>query len=253
MPTVCPSVHSISHRWSPQASAATGSVTAKAVLDSSPPPRTPSSRPAAPQPPLHHPEGCQMGVHPQLLHSRQLPARCRTPLSWAQALGARPLLPCPAGGPLPSAGLTWGSGTWLRRSCSCWRGCVAFLNAVRPCWGPVWRCCPLSRPAEQLYLWAPPPPPQPALSSPVRSQCLQHHGTLARTGLWNRTLCPGHSPCVSVHVCARARVHTYALSVPLHLWFSAVSFQTPVDLADNLCNPGDPPEAGGPAKARLDS
>lgn len=55
--------------------------------------------------------------------------------------------------------------------------------------------------AEQLYLWAPPAPPQPALSSPLRSQCLQHHGTLVRTGLWDQTLCPGHSPRVSV--CAR--------------------------------------------------
>lgn len=41
--------------------------------------------------------------------------------------------------------------------------------------------------------------------------------------------------------CVCARVYTYALSMSLHLWFSAVSFQTPVDPPDTLCNPGDPP------------
>ena len=44
-----------------------------------------------------------------------------------------------------------------------------------------------------------------------------------------------------VCVCVRVRVYTYALSVPLHLWFLVVSFWTPVDPADTLLHPGDPP------------
>lgn len=95
-----------------------------------------------------------------------------------------------------------------------------------------------SCPAEQLYLWAPPPPPQPALTSPLRSQCLQHPPHLAKdravesnTVSWAQPVC----------VCVRVRVYTYALSVPLHLWFLVVSFWTPVDPADTLLHPGDPP------------
>lgn len=96
-----------------------------------------------------------------------------------------------------------------------------------------------SCPAEQLYLWAAPPPPQPALTSPLRSQCLQHPRHLAKdravesnTVSWAQPMCE----CV----CARAHVYTYALSMPLHLWFLVVSFWTPVDLADTLLHPGDP-------------
>ena len=116
---------------------------AKAVLDSSPPPCTPSSRPAAPQPLLHHPEGCQMGVHPQLLHSRQLPARCRTPPSRAQALGARPLLPCPTGGPdrrwadLEFWDLAEEVLLMLAWLCG-------FSECCASMFGTVWRCCSLS-------------------------------------------------------------------------------------------------------------
>ena len=57
--------------------------------------------------------------------------------------------------------------------------------------------------AEQLYLWAPPPPPQPALSSPLRSQCLQHPRHLGKdravesnTVSWARPVCV----CVCAHV-----------------------------------------------------
>ena len=62
-----------------------------------------------------------------------------------------------------------------------------------------------SCPAEQLYLWAPPPPPQPALTSPLRSQCLQHPPHLAKDrAVESNTVCWAQPVCVCVCVCARA-------------------------------------------------
>ena len=57
--------------------------------------------------------------------------------------------------------------------------------------------------AEQLYLWAPPPPPQPALSSPLRSQCLQHPRHLGKDrAVKSNTVSWARPVCVCVCVCA---------------------------------------------------
>ena len=126
---VYPSVHSFSYLWSPQAVSSHRWRDGKGCVGIRVPPSP------------HHP--------PASSPPSQGDRSCRTPLSSAQGLGVSPLLPCrgwspgrPLGGPLlgshvplPGAGLTWGSGTWLRRSCRPWCGCVAFLNAARPCWG----------------------------------------------------------------------------------------------------------------------
>lgn len=42
-------------------------------------------------------------------------------------------------------------------------------------------------------------------------------------------------------MCVHTCVYTYVLGVPLHLWFLVVSFRTPVDPADTMLHPGDPP------------
>ena len=105
MPTVCPSVHSISHRWSPQASAATGNVTAKAMLELETPSLPAPNRPTLPPPSLLSTTlRAVRSVSTPNSHSRGLLACCRTPPSWAQALGVHPLLPCSAGGPCPALG-----------------------------------------------------------------------------------------------------------------------------------------------------
>lgn len=105
MPTVCPSVHSISHRWSPQASAATGDVTAKAMLELETTSLPAPNRPALPPPSLLSTTlRAVRSVSTPNSHSRGLLACCRTPPSRAQALGVHPLLPCPAGGPCPALG-----------------------------------------------------------------------------------------------------------------------------------------------------
>lgn len=53
----------------------------------------------------------------------------------------------------------------------------------------------------------------------------------------------GIEHCVlgTARVCVCTCVYTHVLGVPLHLWFLVVSFRTPVDPADTMLHPGDPP------------
>lgn len=160
----------------------------------------------------------------------QLPAALQGVLSWKTTWGSPPGLPrAPA--------WRWADlGLWnrLKRSCRPWCGCVAFLNAARLCWGAVGGAASSVLVPGGAVLSLDTPSATPASpdlttevtnvaapSTPLQEQCC---------GIEHRVL---GTACarVCVHVCVTPMSPVWPWARPLHLWFSVISFWTPVDLA----------------------
>lgn len=171
------------------------------------------------QPPLHQAKGCHVGLNPRDssflgsgpgLSPQMRPGgapRCPAGRCSPERRGSqgtcgkqgmgRPLLGSHVS--QPGAGLPWGSGTWLMTSYQPWCRSATFPNAARPCWGAFGE--PTGPRRELCPGWGspisgcPPPPPWPALTSPLRSQWSQcpwaSQGRCCGPGP-----CSGHSPRV---------------------------------------------------------
>ena len=225
--TVCPwSVHlstrSLTLVCPHQQSVVTGQQDGEATAGIRVPPHPP------PPPPLPHTRAARWGAHPP-----------PPPLggSGGRALPPQPLAAlartCPSG-----AGLTWGSGTWLRTSCQPWSGCVAFRSAACPCCSAVWRCCQLCP-----HAWGGSPIsecPSPTPASPdltpevimVPAPTAPFHGPRDRKGGFGRCALGTTRVCVCVCVCVCVYFPRVAWALTPHLWFSAVPWPPVLAPAD---------------------